>query len=439
MTETGDNLVLGLASATGTSDTVTLEVTDGGVVLDILNLDAAGVETLDMTMKDTTHSTTVDVAGLTATGTSGTSTINVLGAGATILNGINATTDTIDASTATGALTVAAAQRTADAKTIKGGTAGDSIAMEASADVLSGGLGTDSLVVDYTAVMGGIAVDLSAADQVTTMEGSANAAVQSGFENVDLSAYDSFGSTVTGSDGANVITGTALADNISAGKGNDTIKVALTADGNTDIMNGGAGTDTLELTGAAHDFATDANLINIENITAVSSANVDVSEQSEDLAITVTDSAANLLTLGAVGLNTVTNFEINSDTLNFDSIAGISSNGVATAANATKVNIANGAVYVHADGADGTGTGAASVILDYTDLTDVAAFLSNSYSYASGEKAVFVINDTAADHASVYLAVGTATGAATIEAAEVTYIGQLNDVGTTVLDVNEVT
>jgi hypothetical protein len=68
------------------------------------------VETLDMTMKDTTHSTTVDVAGLTATGTSGTSTINVLGAGATILNGINATTDTIDASTATGALTVAAAQ-----------------------------------------------------------------------------------------------------------------------------------------------------------------------------------------------------------------------------------------------------------------------------------------------------------------------------------------
>jgi hypothetical protein len=284
MTETGDNLVLGLASATGTSDTITLEVTDNGVNLDVLNLDAAGVETLALTMKDTAHSGTIDVAGLTATGTTGTSTITVTGASATIFNGINATTDTIDASTATGAQTILAAQRTADAKTIKGGTAGDTFAMEGTGDVLEGNLGTDSLIVDYTAVMGGIAVDLSSTtDQVTTMESSANAAVQSGFENVDLRAYDNFGSTVTGSAVANTITGTAGNDNISAGKGNDTIQVAVATHADTDIMNGGAGTDALTILAAGTTtLATDANLINVETINLANGTNALVINAQSD-------------------------------------------------------------------------------------------------------------------------------------------------------------
>ena len=104
-----------------------------------------------------------------------------------VLNGINATTDSIDATTATGAITLAAAQRTGDAKTIKGGEGADSLAMENAGDTMAGGLGTnDTLVVSYCCY--GWYRDLSAADQVTSFDGSANATVQSGFENVDLSA-----------------------------------------------------------------------------------------------------------------------------------------------------------------------------------------------------------------------------------------------------------
>ena len=280
-TETGDNLVLALADATGTSDTITLEVTATNTDNDILNIDAAGIETLAITNKD---ATTLDVAGLTATGTGGISTITIAGAGASIMNGINATTDVIDASAATGALTVAAAQRTADVKTIKGGTGNDSIAMEATGDVSEGNLGTDTLVVDYTAVMGGIAVDLSSAtDQITSMEGAANAATQTGFENVDLRAYDNFGSTVTGSAVANVITGTAGNDNISAGKGDDTIQVAVATSADTDIMDGGAGTDALTILAAGTTtLATDDNLINVETINLANGTNTLVANGQSD-------------------------------------------------------------------------------------------------------------------------------------------------------------
>jgi hypothetical protein len=156
--------------------------------------------------------------------------------------------------------------------------------MEGTGDVLEGNLGTDSLIVDYTAVMGGIAVDLSSTtDQVTTMESSANAAVQSGFENVDLRAYDNFGSTVTGSALANTITGTAGNDNISAGKGNDTIQVAVATHADTDIMNGGAGTDALTILAAGTTtLATDANLINVETINLANGTNALVINAQSD-------------------------------------------------------------------------------------------------------------------------------------------------------------
>jgi hypothetical protein len=72
--------------------------------------------------------------------------------------------------------------------TITGGEGGDSIAMRNASDVLSGGLGSDTLVVSAAAILGGIQVDLSAADQVVSLNGSSNAVVQTGFEKVDLSA-----------------------------------------------------------------------------------------------------------------------------------------------------------------------------------------------------------------------------------------------------------
>jgi hypothetical protein len=179
---------------------------------------------------------TLDVAGVTAT-TGSTVGITSSGGGALVFNAINTGTTSIDGSTMTGAITVDAAQRGNGAMTIKGGTGGDAIEMENAADVLSGGLGTDTLSITHTGILGGIAVDLTATDQVSTFDTVANAAVQGGFENVDVSGYTNFGASITGTSGANTLIGTASIDSIVGGLGADTIT-------------GGAGNDVINITEA---------------------------------------------------------------------------------------------------------------------------------------------------------------------------------------------
>jgi hypothetical protein len=234
VTETADQLTVNLASATGSSDALALEITAVTAANDVLNLDAAGVETLTLSAKNTTNSLTLDVAGVTATSGS-TVGITSSGGGALVFNAINTGTNSIDASTMTGAITVDAAQRGNGAMTIKGGTGGDTIEMENAADVLSGGLGTDSLNITHTGILGGIAVDLTATDQVTTFDTVANSAAQSGFENVDVSGYTNFGASITGTTGANTIIGTASIDSITGGLG-------------ADVITGGGGADIIVLT-----------------------------------------------------------------------------------------------------------------------------------------------------------------------------------------------
>jgi hypothetical protein len=236
VTETADQLTVNLASATGSSDALALEITAVTAANDVLNLDAAGVETLTLSAKNTSNSLTLDVAGVTAT-TGSTVGITSSGGGALVFNAINTGTTSIDGSTMTGAITVDAAQRGNGAMTIKGGTGGDAIEMENAADVLSGGLGTDTLSITHTGILGGIAVDLTATDQVSTFDTVANAAVQSGFENVDVSGYTNFGASITGTSGANTLIGTASIDSIVGGLGADTIT-------------GGAGNDVINITEA---------------------------------------------------------------------------------------------------------------------------------------------------------------------------------------------
>jgi len=349
---------------------------------------------------------------------------------------------TVDASGMSNGGSVTQNARSSTAAVAYTGSDGDdTFIMMNKGDVIDGSTGlNDVLDVNFTGILGGIDVDLtSTTDQVGTMDGAANAAVQKGFEDVDLAGYSGFGASILGTDAANEITGTASQDSISAGKGDDKISVATSGAGNTDVIDGGAGTDTLQLTGAAHDFATDTSLANVENITLVGVSSVDVSEQTEAFAVTAVAGSANTLTLGTTGLVTVTTFTVNEDFLNFDSIAGVSGNGVDTAGNATQVNAVDGAIYVHADGDDGTGNdAAANQIADYTDLTDVAAFLSASYTTGNNEKNVFVINDLVGKDAYAYYHAGTATNATAFDAAEITLVAVLNNIGATALDAVEI-
>jgi hypothetical protein len=233
-------LDVNLASASGDTDTVNLQLRDTADGDDI-DVDAAGVEVLNIALTDDAESHSLDLAGVTAS-TGESVTVNISGGvaadGLTISNA-GSTIDTIDASASDGSLTIT--DRDASAMTITGGSDDDSIRMENASDVLTGGDGTDTLTIVQNAVLGGFQVDLSASgDQVTTYNGSANAAVQSGFENVDLSNITgSNGAEITANANGSTITGTSNADQINGGAGDDEIA-------------GGAGADAIAL-GAGND------------------------------------------------------------------------------------------------------------------------------------------------------------------------------------------
>ena len=237
-----DNVVLALTGATGAANSLDVEMTATGAVgTHTLNLDVAGLETLNIASKDT-DGTSVDLAGMVPT-TGSTGTVNVTGAGALTITAMDTGINVIDASAATGALTVAAAARNADLYTITGGSGDDTIALENSGDILDGAAGTgDNLVVNFTAILGGINVDLSnTADVITSMDGGTNAAVQSNFESVDVSGFSGFGAVVVGNAGANTIVGAPAASNLTGAAGADII----TGGAGADIIGGGAGDDVM--------------------------------------------------------------------------------------------------------------------------------------------------------------------------------------------------
>jgi hypothetical protein len=383
ITETADQLVIGLTDKANLDNALTVEMTSFTTANDVLDLNATGVETLNFVNKST-NAGGLDLAGVDATATTGTVTLNVSGTGATTLSALNTDINVINAGTATGALTLAAAERNADQLTYTGGFGVDTVAMENILDVIDGGAGVDALTVNFAAILGGISVDLSSAtDQITAMDGSSNTAVQKGFESVDLSTFTGFGAVIKGSTAANTITGTPVADNISGGAGGDTV----TGGQGADVITLGAGADTVVFS--------DTN-----------------------------------------GVDTITGFAVNADFLNFDSLTDVSDNGIATAANATIVTTVTAKVYVHADGDDGTGAdNAITQIADYTSTTDVAAFLEASYAFSSGDDIVFVINDLVGADVYAYSIVATN---ATLAAGMVTLIGQVNDIGATALDIGEI-
>ena len=368
-TKTADNLVVSLASTSGTTDVLNFDLTATAASA-VLNLDAAGIETLNITNK--AAATTILLDGVAATSGS-TTTVNVAGAFATTLTSMTSSVNVVNASTATGALTIAAADRSSSAMTITGGDGADNIAFKNVADVLTGGAGSDTLTVSYSAILGGIQVDLSATDAIVSLDGASNAAIQSGFENVNLSGFANFGAVVTGSSSANTIVGTDSADNITGGLG-------------ADIITGGLGNDAINLT-----------------------------ETTQSIDTVVFSAVANN------GSDTITGFVVASDIINVELLAGGNvSAEVGIAAAAASTATASTKALVFANGAIGTGNIA---IMTYTNLTEVAAFLDAGISQGNSESYVAVVNDLLTNKAYVYNAVSTNAGA--IGAAQITLVGTI--------------
>ena len=258
-TNTGDTLIIDLLDKAAADNALTLELVAANynAAADTLTFTAAGLETLNVSAKNT-NAGLLNLAGVAATSSTGNVTVNVSGTGGLTLKGLSSLTNVVNASTATGSIVLASGDRAATAMTITTGEGDDSVAMRHANDVLNGGLGTsDTLVLTPNFVLGGLLVDLtSATDQITTFNGSANAAAQIGFENVDLSGITgSFGADITAIKTGSTITGTANNDVITGGAGVETI----TATAGNDSASLLGGNDILIMTDTQFDNVSDAN------------------------------------------------------------------------------------------------------------------------------------------------------------------------------------
>jgi hypothetical protein len=241
---------------------------------------ANGIETINIDSSNAGTALSAS-AGLTINNTNATNKAAVVATGAQTLafgsGGITADINSINASGMTGALVMNDSARAGSAAmTITGGSAADTIVMRHANDVLEGNSGADTLKLNFNAVLGGFAVDLSSTvDQFTTFNGSANAAIQKGFENVNLSLVtgnfgaditaNSAGSTITATSNNDVITGGAGADVITGGNGNDTI----------DLTSGGADTVVFGTFGGATAITANANADTVNGFVAGSGTGAD--------------------------------------------------------------------------------------------------------------------------------------------------------------------
>lgn len=288
-----------LGDATGSADATTIELkgANGAAIADGLVLKTDDIETVTVKSSTAGVSESISLASLAMTAAGKTMALNVTGTGGVTISALGADVTSIDASTKLAGGVVQTGRSSTATADYKGGAGDDTFMMLAEADVLAGGSNTatttavagDTLDINFAAILGGISINLSADDQVVSMNGSANTAVQSGFESVDVSGYTSFGASIVGSKVANHITGTAAVDSINGGLGNDVIKVNTGTVANNDIMNGGGGTDTLDIgAGLTVTIDNDTDLVSVENINFAGAGALVFTNQTEAFTVTET-------------------------------------------------------------------------------------------------------------------------------------------------------
>lgn len=350
---------LGTVSATSV-ESLTLNTTNG--LISVANLGTMNsLETLSVTTAASkkatiTNGSTSSLDAITGSGdgdfeitamTAGSlDSITWAGGGALTVTEITGSElDTVSAGSATGIVTLGngatAALSTASVASITTGTKSDSVAL--SVDGLTGltlNMGTntagngDTLYLHGAQASGTAVINLGLTDQITQWDGQANAASQTGIENVDLSQVTANGAIVTGVAGTTSLVGSAAADTLDARAstgavtlngqaGNDTLYGSSTVSSTfiasgtsndaSDKFVGGSGTsDTIQITATTNFADTNANITGIENvtITASGSVNVDLTGQTENFIIT-----------GGAGNNSITGGS-GDDTINLGSSGG---------------------------------------------------------------------------------------------------------------------
>jgi hypothetical protein len=293
--------------------------------------------------------------------------------------------------------------------------------------------GNNTLTVTSTQTATAVAAS-GTANKTLTLAGSANFTVTAVESDV----------TGTTSTGTLALTTTDLADNaitVAAGTGNVTVA-------------GGAANDAVTISGMATDgqtlvFSAASTMVltagaGAQTITGGAAASTITGGAGDDIINVGTAGAANTLLFGdSNGKDTISTFTINEDLLTFTAITGIDGvkgNAVALAANAATNDLATGKIAVHADGSDMTGALGFSAPAQYLDTTVIAANLAGSLTEANGEKYIVIVNDLVGDDVYIYsVGVESAIAGSAIAAANIGIIGVLEDIGSTAVDVNELT
>ena len=276
---TGENFAAATVATTG--DWTSFSISQTG---------SASVAATDFTFTAETPLTSLSIAAteqavtLNSVTAQKLSTLTITGDNAVTVTALSQTTSNlanVDASASSAAITLTAMTRTATA-TVTTGTGDDSIELTLTTEggntinagtnstVTSASTG-DTLKLNGTST-GVTVIDLSSTtDQITMINGVANAATQIGFEHVDATASTVAGGTysITGSSVINVITGDSGADTIDGGAGADTI----TGAGGNDVLTGGTGADVFDFNSVATggndtilDFTTGTDFLDFDGI-----------------------------------------------------------------------------------------------------------------------------------------------------------------------------
>lgn len=529
----------------GVTATNNVDITTTGTSLD-LTLDSSGTSTTDLDVDLSGSAKDIATLNLTIDGTSGVTaeatyaTINddddkltsvvITGTGDATLDfdtdGSQAL-DTIDASGATGALTITAQDDTADVLTITGGSGNDRIDMGTeyvyaalTPDTIDGGAGTDTLVLDDADI-----VQTKAQSAVTNIEkiesSSALAAANHNLTKFGVNHFifgvdSALGATITGTSGLTIETAKAVDD---IGATADTIISLTDAAGSGDVVNfiindqSAANANDMDFTAAGVEtFDIDASVatkaINLDldaaqattitgkagsvaaadvtltfgsggtvvssvdfsgttglgslaltlSTSAVSGATVKGTKNGDDVAdssqadniifgvgadtYSYTGGAADTVDLGSDSAADIVQFDAFGTTMgavitNFDATAEdtvqVVDDDVDNAENVISSALASAAALGDNDltvidmtvGAAGQLlTGGSEAIADFTDITDVEAYLDEAFSVAASDEAVIILNDGTNSYAYRFLEADTAT---TMDADEITLIATFNN------------
>ena len=291
-------------------------------------------------------------------------------------------------------------------------------------DTINAGAGVDTLVlagnVTTSATVGQNIIDLSVAadaDQVTTVNNAGETVAQANFENVDLSLLtaSAAGFAITAAAAGSSIIGSPQVDSIVGGAGNDTINGGdsgdtLLGNGGVDSITGGEGADTI--TGGAGN-----DTIALAETTAA----IDT--------VIFSGNTTLALQLTANGVDTITGFGSANDLITLTALGDgtnqASATAVAAGAQSAITNDSTSVISTTGAAANLT-TGGTATVSDFTNLTQVAAYLSERLAVtAATSTGVFLINDISGTNTTSYVYSYIDAANAGIQSTELLLVGTI--------------